>query len=31
MREFDRMGYAYAPDRSDGTTYVFLRENRPGR
>ena len=31
MKDFDRMGYAYAPERSDGTTYVFLRENRPGR
>ena len=31
MKDFDRMGYAYAPERSDDTTYVFLRENRPGR
>ena len=31
MKDFDRMGYAYAPERSDGTTYVFLRESRPGR
>ena len=31
MKDFHRMGYAYAPERSDDTTYVFLRENRPGR
>ena len=31
MKDFDRMGYTYAPERSDDTTYVFLRENRPGR
>ena len=31
MKDFDRMGYSYAPERSDDTTYVFLRENRPGR
>ena len=31
MKDFDRMGYAYAPECSDDTTYVFLRENRPGR
>ena len=29
MQAFDRLGYRFSPEGSDGDTYVFLQEGKP--
>ena len=30
LRQFDRLGYVFSPERSQGDVYVFCRSHRPG-